>query len=591
MPAEYALVRRQTRRGPRRRGEQGYVTVLAAAFVASLFLPVGAIGVDLARMYLEGERVQAAADAAALAGVTHLPDDLAGATTQATEAAARNGYPASADVQVDVDYGDKKTQLRVTISSRIPNTFGSGFGIDTSEVTRSAVADYNGPAPMGSPCNTFGNEPAGTPLLGPITSVLQVPVGASCPQTPEYWGTVEGPRVYKTQGDQYSTRYCKGNEDGCNGSTNTDFRPEGYFYIVRVGEDAVGQPVQLQLYDPAYVATGSRCNLTPSGTLPSNNMNPYTTLDALLRYKLTSYYSSPSPFCTGDDPNSGNRVGSSEVPTITSFGLRSPQDNLRPTEAPPVPGCARQFPGYDTSDVTANALTSWKWSYNDNLAAVFHQWVNLCTFVPSVAGDYYLQVRTNVPLGGSPDGAGGYVGSDGVYLQSGDDLDVRGNGTNSFAMRAISTQGDAISVAGWDRMAIFANSDSATTTFNLIRVVPAAANKTLDFSFFDAGDAASNGTIRILPPTETAISLNGCIGEGKVNGPLSYCRITGINNSNGWDGKLQHIRVPIPADYTCNDTSQGGCWFRVQIGFGTGSVTDVTTWNAEVVGEPVRLIE
>ncbi len=41
---------------------------------------------------------------------------------------------------------------------------------------------------------------------------------------------------------------------------------------------------------------------------------------------------------------------------------------------------------------------------------MFHHWVNLCSFTPAQAGDYYLQVRTNVPLNtGSYDGNGGYV--------------------------------------------------------------------------------------------------------------------------------------------------------------------------------------
>lgn len=581
----------------RRRNESGFASVLVAVFLATAFLPLAAIGVDLARIYVEGERVQIAADAAALAGVTALPDDMDAATSQALTVAARNGYSngknvtTGQDVTITVEPGQKRSQLKVTITSRIANAFGSTFGIRTGSVTRVAVADYDGPAPMGSPCNTLGNEPDGTPGAPPELSQLAVPAGATCPRTPQFWGTIEGPGVYKTQGDRFSTRSCKGNEDGCSGSTNSEFRPEGYVYIIRVAQAAVGSLLKIQLYDPAYVATGTRCTVAPTGTLPGLNMNPFTTLDALTRYALTASGSAPNQFCSGDDPNSGNRVGSSEVGTVTSFGLRAPQDSQRPLDATPVPGCARQYPGYTTSQVTSTALNSLKSGYNAALATVFHEWVTLCSFTPTVAGDYYLQVRSNVALGGSSDGQGGYTGSNAVYTQNGDDTNVKGNGTNMFAVRAISTQAKSVSVAGWDRMAIFANSDAATSTFNLIRVLPAAATKVLDFSFFDAGDAAANGTIKILPPSETGGSFTGCTGAGKVNGALSNCQITGINNANGWDGKTQHIEVPIPAGYTCNDGSAGGCWFRVQVSFGSGTVTDVTTWNAEVVGEPVRLIQ
>jgi hypothetical protein len=48
----------------------------------------------------------------------------------------------------------------------------------------------------------------------------------------------------------------------------------------------------------------------------------------------------------------------------------------------------------------------------------------------------------------------------------------------------------------------------------------------------------------------------------------------------------------VPSDYNCNYASFGGCWYRVQITFqGASAVTDVTTWNATVVGDPVRLVQ
>ena len=60
---------------------------------------------------------------------------------------------------VTVQVGDLASQLKVTITSRIDNTFGGAIGLSRTTITRTATADYKGPAPMGSPCNTFGNEP------------------------------------------------------------------------------------------------------------------------------------------------------------------------------------------------------------------------------------------------------------------------------------------------------------------------------------------------------------------------------------------------------------------------------------------------
>ena len=51
---------------------------------------------------------------------------------------------------------------------------------------------------------------------------------------------------------------------------------------------------------------------------------------------------------------------------------------------------------------TIASLTQALPAYNPELSRIFHQWVSLCTFTPTRAGDYYLQVRTNVSLGGTP---------------------------------------------------------------------------------------------------------------------------------------------------------------------------------------------
>ena len=191
-----------------RRGERGYAAVLVAALAASILLPLSALSVDVSRWYVEIERVQAAADAAAMAGVTYMPDDLAAATTTALQVASRNGYTNGGNATVTVAAGVKPTQLVVTVQTTVKNSLAS-FDKDWATSSRSATADYNGPAPMGSPCNTFGNEPRGTAANGPINSVLEVPAGgAQCSTYPKFWGTVHGPWVYKTQGDQIMTRYC-----------------------------------------------------------------------------------------------------------------------------------------------------------------------------------------------------------------------------------------------------------------------------------------------------------------------------------------------------------------------------------------------
>jgi len=592
----------------RRRDEIGATAVIVAMFFSFIALPLGAIGVDVARLYVELQRVQAAADAAATAGVTFMPDDFASARARAIEVAEDNGFPNSGSSSVAVTIGERPTQLKVTVSSTVENSFARSFGVETSTMSRSAVADFNGPAPMGSPCNAFGNEAPGSSSKGPTGSVIKVPSPATCPAVPQFWGAIAGPDVDKNQGAEFETRYCGGGEDNCSAGKNTEFDPKGFFYLVRVAPSGVGHPVELQVYDPAYVATGSRCTSEPtsgpgSTTSPpsswGNTWNPRAD-DAKQRYWRTgttwggySDTSKPNVFCTGDDPNT-NLYSGSENAGVTSFALRRPVDTLVPWQGAPEPGCVRQYPGYNANQVSLEALKSSDSDYNPDLAAVFHQWVTLCNFTPTQAGDYYLQVRNNVKLGGTPDGNGGRAGNNLVYTQLDDDLTVRGTGTNNFGLRAVSAApAGGISVAAYEKMRIFANSDSATTEFNLVRVPPAAANKTLVITFFDVGEGASSGSVKVIKPVDSInlpTNIAGCRGAGVKVGALTNCEITGITPS-AYNGKYQEIRVPIPNTYSCNVTSQGGCWFRVRVSFGSGQVTDATTWTARIVGEPVRLIE
>jgi hypothetical protein len=593
----------------RHRTEQGYAAILVAAMTAAVMLPLCAISVDIARLYVEAQRIQNAADAAAMAGVTYMPDDFASATSTAKTVAKRNGFDdASSSVEVIVAQGTKPTQLKVTINSTVYNTFAASFNSTWATVSRYSIADYNGPAPMGSPCNTFGNEPS--PGSGETTypgSQLVAPSGgASCSTNPQFWGAIAGPETPKGNGDEIMTRKCPGGEDGCSGGTNDEFDPAGYFYIVRVAAGAVGQPVTLQIYDPSFVETGDTCERapdsvsTPTGVAIRTNMNPYTTTDGTTRYA-----ESANTFCTGDVLTSTT----GEAP-VTSFALRAPTDTYRPVNGTPVSGCTKQYKGFredetpsnttDNLDVSSARLREKKDDnttnglYNQQLAQVFHQWVTFCTFTPTAAGDYYLQVRTNVALGGTADGLGGYQGNSNVTSQSDDDTNVKGNGNNRFALRVVGTARSAVSIAGWDHMGIYANYSGATTTFNLVRVIPASASKNLLITFFDVGDASDPGTIKVLGPQESGTNLpnpiTGCTGSGVVNGALTNCQLTNVSSGSGWNGKIQNIRVPIPSNYNCNSTQAGGCWFRLQVSF-PGGVSDTTTWSARVEGDPVRLIE
>jgi hypothetical protein len=582
------MVSRARSAGGRDRSDRGAAMVLGAILFALLALPLCAIGVDTARWWVEAARVQAVADAASAAGVTYMPDNFASAKARALEVAKTNGYQPGSGTTVTVTPGGVPTQLKVTVTQTVDNFFAKSFGEGTSRITRTAVADYNGPAPIGNPCNAFGNEPTGTTKAGPAASQLLTPAGAQCSSKPDFWASINGPDIDKTQGERFAARQCDGGEDGCDSSKkNTEFDPLGYFYTVRVTTPNV--PVTIQVYDPASVPTGQQCELRPKwSNTATNNANDWTNADARKRY---GFPNNNDPYlCPGDNDMQATSSQSSEQPTVTSFALRGPTATQVPVQGEPVTSCApKQYRGFKMSEVTAAALTKGNANYKDGLASVFHQWNTLCTFVPDVAGEYYLQVRSNVKFSGSSTDTTS-TGNTKVLTQMDDDTSVKGTAVNSFGLRAYSSAG-GVAVSAFKRMRIFVNGANAQTTFNLVRIVPAAKGKTLDFGFFDVGEGAVGSSyMKIVPPADSNVSAaSGCVATGYRNQSVPNCQ---LSISTAFNGKQQNMRMPIPSTYTCNYNSQGGCWWRVVVDFGgSDGVHDATTWTADIVGEPVRLVE
>ena len=157
-------------------------------------------------------------------------------------------------------------------------------------------------------------------------------------------------------------------------------------------------------------------------------MNPF--VPARRRRHATSE-ETPTPFCNGDVLGGGNATD-----IVTSYGLRLPTDTYQPKLATPILSCAEAVPrmGLDDDDGRpAESGIERHASYKPDVARVFRQWVDLCTFTPTQSGDHYLQIRTNVALGGTSDGQGGNQNNSSVFSQAGDDTAVLGNGNNRFA--------------------------------------------------------------------------------------------------------------------------------------------------------------
>jgi Flp pilus assembly protein TadG len=557
-----ATVRRLHISRSRARDQRGYIATVVALLVPTVFLGCCALSVDTARWYVEAERVQRAADAAALAGVVWMPGDFATAKTTALAEAKKNGYDdASPTVVVTVSEGEMPSQLSVKVSSTITNNFGKAIGVSSTTVGRSALADYAGGLSMGSPCNEFGSDPYGTTTYK----------STNCSDAGDFWANVGSPKADKPKGDAFQNNVCASGVDGCTTSTgpNTDYDPNGYIYQVEVRQATSN--LQLEAFDPALIAVGDHCennNLAGAKTITAG-----PTGNAVVTDPATRYAPNDGTFCTGDNDFDGSTGFTNQV--ATSFTVRqmgTADDPTRPWTWPALsstacPG-AKTYPGYDGD--LSKALNKSNAGYQASVAATFRQWVTLCS-LSSVSADTKLaiQVKTN---------GNGYDNA---------------NGHNRFSLRGYSSSSSAgkdnLSIAAFNKMAVYANVQSGSSRFFLTRVPSSAAGQTLNVSLFDIGDISGTGTLTFIAPTESGVTFSNCQTVGKLNGPDADCK---FNVDSTFGGKWQAVYIPIPSTYTCTDSSPTGCWVKLKYDLsGTTQAQDTTSWESSIDGDPVRLIQ
>jgi hypothetical protein len=164
------------------KARRGQVLVIFAGTLVILLL-MAALVVDLAWLWTNSLRIQRAADAGALAGVTYLPAFPATAASEAKKVTRQNGYDDQA-VDITVTPTPDPTnprRLDVTVTAPVETFFLRLIGMDTITISRKAKAEYILPVPMGSPLNYYGiygllrSEDGGTTIATDGDSTLKVP--------------------------------------------------------------------------------------------------------------------------------------------------------------------------------------------------------------------------------------------------------------------------------------------------------------------------------------------------------------------------------------------------------------------------------
>src|SRR5213593_4549850 len=222
------------RTGRFRRDQRGQTLVIVALMLVPLLGFTGLVS-DVAWYEVNLMRIQRAADAAALAGVVWLPDNVAGAQTAALQEATKNGFTNGIG--------------GVTVSAPVRSWFARLFGVTQFNARRNARAEFVLPVPMGSPEDYYGiNVVCGNTDTSPNCPQVPSAAGAGNLAPLGFFGGVEARGTERQNGDAYSTYYDN------RPTLNPGFDANGYQYIVEFGPGTTGGSVWL--YDPMFCATG-----------------------------------------------------------------------------------------------------------------------------------------------------------------------------------------------------------------------------------------------------------------------------------------------------------------------------------------------
>ncbi|MGH8916062.1 MAG: pilus assembly protein TadG-related protein, partial [Acidimicrobiia bacterium] len=200
----------------RRERERGAALIWIAGTLVIL-LSMAAFATDLGWILLWNARLQAAADAAALAGVVNLPGFEDKARADAVLAAGANEFPVPGRATM-TDEVLAENEYRVTLDADVDTFFLRLIGFEKFHLSQTAHAQYIKPVRLGSPENQFGGPPA------------------------DFWAAINGRYTEIQQGDPYASQCTSVNDEasspGCKGPTNGDYRAGGYYYGIEVGPDS-----------------------------------------------------------------------------------------------------------------------------------------------------------------------------------------------------------------------------------------------------------------------------------------------------------------------------------------------------------------
>ncbi|MDH4118369.1 MAG: pilus assembly protein TadG-related protein [Acidimicrobiia bacterium] len=162
-----------------------------------------------------------------------------------------------------------------------------------------------------------------------------------------------------------------------------------------------------------------------------------------------------------------------------------------------------------------------------------------------------------------------------------------GIGANQYRVRVDSVGGSS-RLFGINDMSIYTNVSGGVSNIYLAEIPTIHAGKKLLINLYDPGEDNGNAYMTIRPPSGSVSCSYRAYNEAGSqtrSGNSSTCRIqTASSGSSYFQGNWVRINIDIPATYSCTTN----CWWRIYIE--NSQSHDRTTWSAQVIGNPVRLV-
>jgi Flp pilus assembly protein TadG len=584
------------------RAHRGQVLIITAGILTILIALVGLI-VDLGWYQSNVLRVQRSADAAALAGVVYLPTQVGTAQTTAYLEATKNGYTTGGvtTVAASQDAGDTR-RLNVTITTQVSTFFIRIFGIGSVPLTRTASAQFVLPVPMGSPLNYYGvgcmdtngsepvctNSGSSTGASGVSGNAGSAVTGAAAPNqlnNQGFWGAVFTRGGDSRNGDAFSPANFSAGNGGGPGS-NIEYDPSGYGYTVEVPSGGGGK---VYVFDPMF------CGMPVLGSGRAGTGDEWTNAmgSAVNPAPVTTYY---------------NLWNTNGTPNLADDTLVYTSANLF------VNGLNNNGVKYvDLSGTHGSGSPQYTTGVTDCVASPYHlRWwqVNPSNLAQ---GTYRLQVTTtNVVLPAV--GSSGFGG--GTQAAASQPSDLVG-AANRFSLMVTSASGGP-RVYGGGRMAAYTNMQAGTQSFYMAQIDQTSGRgKTIEIDLYDPGDVGGGAWLQFLNPdgstytpatfSYTSTSKGGqagpsgtnvtCIETNRPGSAPAFSIPAGCPNifdgsGSQFDSFWLKIIIPLPQSYGSTGLQPPGTpaagWWKIQYTVGGGN--DTTTWQVNILGNPVHLV-